>query len=109
MHILGLTNEAKCGIVLVEDMVSAIKVSRYLPAMPLFGNNCSARQLVRLNRVTDRIFIWLDPDMKRRSHWLASAATEVGLKTKVIHSNRDPKEELDERIKDACDWRNINV
>lgn len=102
LHIMGLTNPSECGIVLVEDIVSAIKVSRYGCAMPLFGNRPSMRQLMRLSRITDKVFIWLDPDMRKVSHLIAAQAQGIGLQPKVIMSNQDPKAESEHRIKQYC-------
>ena len=98
LHIIGLTEMPDCGILIVEDIVSAIKCSRHIPTMPLFGNHISTANLQRLNKITDKLYIWLDPDMKKQSVKLASSATEIGLKVRVIYSNQDPKSESDTRI-----------
>jgi hypothetical protein len=99
VHILGLTNDERNGIVLVEDMVSAIKCSRYMAAMPLFGNDLSAERMRRLLILTDKLVFWLDPDMQRKSTQLATQAKELGFKPLVVHTNCDPKEEPPARIK----------
>lgn len=99
VHILGLTNDEKNGIVLVEDMVSAIKCGRYMAAMPLFGNDLSAERMRRLLILTDKLLFWLDPDMQRKSTQLATQARELGFKPRVICTNYDPKEESPQTIK----------
>ena len=98
LHILGLTDMPDCGILIVEDIVSAIKCSRHVPTMPVFGNNLSSANMMRLKNLTDRLFIWLDPDMKKQSVKLAQSATELGFNVRVIYSNQDPKSESDNRI-----------
>ena len=98
LHIINLHKFPDCGILVVEDIVSAIKCARHIPTMPVFGNHLSTANIMRLKRLTDNILIWLDPDMKQQSVKLASSIKEVGMDVKVIYSNLDPKQESDERI-----------
>jgi len=49
-------------IVVVEDPVSAIKVSRHLRATPLFGANLSRSKAIRLSKITNHLTLWLDHD-----------------------------------------------
>lgn len=109
LHIIGLDNEVKKaenGIVLVEDIVSAIKVARVAPCMPLFGTTLDRRTLMRLARVTGRVWIWLDPDAKTKAAEMAALARVFGLDVRVIVSVRDPKESDEEDIKHRLErWK----
>lgn len=78
--------------VLVEDIVSAIKVSKVKGAIPIFGSSISNKQLLRLKTVVDRVSLWLDPDMRTKSVCIASKAKMFGLDMCVIFSDKDPKE-----------------
>jgi len=79
--------------VLVEDIISAIKVSKTLGTIPIFGSSISNRQLIRLKTIVDKVWFWLDPDMRSKSVKMANQAKLLGLDAKVIWSDKDPKEE----------------
>jgi len=78
--------------VLVEDIVSAIKVAKIKGAIPLFGSSISAKQILRLKTVVDEVWYWLDPDMRAKSVKMARLSELLGLKAHVIFSDHDPKE-----------------
>jgi len=78
--------------VLVEDIVSAIKVSRICGAIPIFGSSVSAKQILRLKTVVEEVWYWLDPDMRAKSVKMAKLSNLLGLPAHVIFSDRDPKE-----------------
>jgi hypothetical protein len=92
LHIVGLTKHSNPDIILVEDMVSAIKVSRYYRCMPLFGSGCSRDKLVRLRRYTDHVRFWLDSDKLGTAMKMAKTCSQLGFRTGVIHTQADPKE-----------------
>jgi len=59
---MGKYEEQKT-LVIVEDIISAIKVGRQYGAMPLFGAFLSARQMAEIGRLKlDRVIVWLDCD-----------------------------------------------
>lgn len=89
--VLGLTKHENPAIVLVEDMISAIKVSRFHRAMPLFGSSLSRSRLVRLRYFTTHLKFWLDSDKLGTAMKLSKAATMCGMDTRVIHTELDPK------------------
>lgn len=97
--ILGDTAGAN-EIVIVEDLVSAIKISRQYVAIPMFGSYISRMSLAQaLERVpTAKKFIfWMDADK-----WITSMsmAKTMGylLPTEAVYTQRDPKEHTDEEI-----------
>lgn len=87
-----------CEAVLVEDIVSAIKVSRHKGAIPIFGSTISPKHFLRIKTLIDRVWIWLDPDMRTKSVKMASLGNLLGLETHVIFSDKDPKEESHDNI-----------
>ena len=80
-------------IVLVEDIISALKVSSIKQSMPLFGSHIGLRRLARLKEIgIGKVWVWLDAD--KRSYALSSAKESLllGLETRVIYTELDPKE-----------------
>lgn len=79
-------------IVLVEDIISAIKIGRHACTMPLFGNHLSKEMATRLHKLgfSDIIF-WLDHNMIRDAHLQAKRASQLFERTRVIETELDPK------------------
>ena len=78
--------------ILVEDIVSAIKISRVCGAIPIFGSSVSTKQILRLKTIVDEVWFYLDPDMRTKSVKMARLSELMGLKAHVIFSDKDPKE-----------------
>lgn len=90
--------KGKGTIVLVEDMVSAIKVARQVRTMPLFGAHLNPGRLMWLYNECELVVFWLDGDKWADAQRFSKSCGLVGLKTKIIHSERDPKAHSDEEI-----------
>ena len=71
--------------------MSAIKVSRYVPCLPLFGSHINTRQLLAILQKYDTIYFWLDPDKQKESLGFTEKAA-VFMKAGTILSDKDPKE-----------------
>lgn len=84
--------------ILVEDIVSAIKVSKICGAIPIFGSSVSTKQILRLKSIVDEVWFWLDPDMRGKSLKLAHISNTLGLTAHTIFSDKDPKEHSHEEI-----------
>ena len=54
-------------VCIVEDKVSAIKVGRLMPAVPLYGSTLSLEHATRLGKVFKLAYLWLDHDKYRES------------------------------------------
>lgn len=94
-------------IVLVEDVFSAIRISKFLPAMALLGTHLSDEKLLQIIKNYDTIIVWLDGDepgqraaskiVKRLSNYKPNGLTNIVTKD-------DPKwyqdAELREYLKD---------
>ena len=87
-------------LIYVEDIVSAIKVSRFWGACPLFGSHFPAIRSKQANdeRVKCVIF-WLDPD--KRMEAMRYAKIQSHFKPSgVIFSDKDPKACTDQYIRE---------
>ena len=89
-------------LVLVEDVLSAIKVGRQIAAMPLFTNNLNSRQAIHLSRYFDHVAIWLDPNMREHSLKLQKRLQLFFKSVRVIYSDYDPKAHSDGDIRRLC-------
>jgi len=88
------------GLVVVEDLISAYKVGSITPTLCLFGSNISLKRLATLKTLGyTEIVIWLDWDKKEYAIKAAQLAQSIGLQTRVIHTQLDPKEYSLEKIK----------
>lgn len=92
------------SIVLVEDLISAIKVSRVTPAMPLWGSSLSPQNAHRLSLVYGSAYLWLDYD-KREEAVKQAIKHSLSLSIHPIITKLDPKcygaEDIREKIKPA--------
>jgi hypothetical protein len=91
--VLHLSNHHEHDIiVLVEDIVSAIKVSRVTNCAPIFGSNLSEAMARRIVKLFGKARVWLDPDKKLHSLKTSLLLTELGCPSTVIFTSKDPKE-----------------
>lgn len=87
-------------LVLVEDIISAMKVGHITPTLCLFGSNISLKRLATLKLLGyNEVIIWLDWDKKEYAIEAAGRAQSIGLNSKVIHTKLDPKDYNFEEIK----------
>ena len=99
LHITG-NNHFPNSIVLVEDIISAMKVGHISPTLCLFGSNISLKRLATLKLLGyNEVIIWLDWDKKEYAIKAAQLAQSIGLNSKVIHTKLDPKDYNFEEIK----------
>jgi len=87
-------------LVLVEDYLSAIRVSEHYPCMPLFGCVCSLNVLQQLLTRFSSIIVWLDSDKLDNARKIALNASMVNLPAQVLYTPKDPKEYTDNEIKE---------
>lgn len=94
-------------LVCVEDIVSAIKLSRLSPdwcALPLLGCSLSNEWVQRLSGRFKSVVIWLDRDKAKEALALARNLKQRGFNASIVVSPLDPKEyskeELNEWLKE---------
>lgn len=92
MALYGHSHPLAERVVLVEDIVSAIKVGRVCMTMPLLGSKMPLENARKLSERFKRLVIWLDPDMKRSAFQQALKLEPWFNSVEVILSDRDPKD-----------------
>jgi Zn ribbon nucleic-acid-binding protein len=86
-------------VVVVEDPVSAIKVSRLLDCHPLFGSHLSIHRAAHLSRYYDNLILWLDQDKTKEMIKFAERYKFLFKNIKIISTEKDPKENSDEELR----------
>ena len=82
-------------IVLVEDVLSAIKIARLSPeycAMPLLGSSLSTEHEESLRDLFKTIHVWLDRDKAKQGIKMSRNLKQKGIVSRAIITNLDPKE-----------------
>lgn len=88
-------------LAIVEDCVSAIKIARQSCSMPVLGSDLSPTKLKRLASVTEAssgIVVWLDGNMFHKAQRIAQRLQMLGIESRAIYTEHDPKEYSDEEI-----------
>jgi hypothetical protein len=62
LHLVGVSTDPKNTIILVEDLISAIKVGRTYQSAPLWGSNIPLKLIQRLSGRFNSLGVWLDRD-----------------------------------------------
>ncbi len=83
----------------VEDRISAIKVSRCVPTVPLFGSHLATELLERVKNQFTSFGLWLDPDKRKSAFKQCLNLKQKGFNIYPVFSDKDPKEHTDEEIK----------
>lgn len=80
------------SLILVEDVISAVKISRYKDAMPCLSSSVPLSKLSRLAGLYRSFTIWLDGNMFANATRMANQLQAMGCQTSVILTPKDPKE-----------------
>lgn len=87
-------------LVVVEDAVSAAKISRQCDAMPCLGSYLPARKIMALKALNyETLLVWLDADKLREAREIENLAKWIGLSSRTIYTEKDPKEYSDDEIR----------
>jgi hypothetical protein len=100
LHILNLYDGRGDDVIVVEDLVSAIKISRRYSALCLFGTNLNNTQMTDLRHLTENVTFWLDEDKASKGLSLAKAVSQFDIAAKLIVTKHDPKEYNNAQIQD---------
>ena len=87
-------------LVFTEDVLSAIKVSRIVPAVPIYGSSVPLELVLRGLESFKSFKLWLDPDKRKESIKQCLNLRQKGIDISPVFSNNDPKEEEMETIKE---------
>jgi hypothetical protein len=87
------------SICIVEDFISAIKVSRVLTSIPMWGSNFTQGQLKQLSSMFSKVIWWVDPDKQRDYPKLINKSGIYFDEIQCVYSEADPKYYDTEEIK----------
>lgn len=88
--------------VLVEDLLSAIRVGEVATGIPLFGSTINNKRLLTIREQHDNITIWLDYDkaQDKKTKEILSSCKAIFKETCQIITEKDPKAYTTQEIKD---------
>lgn len=88
------------SVVITEDILSALKVSKQVSAMPALGTSLSMNKALALQkRGFIKAFVWLDKDKWREGIEICDKFKWLGVTAKAIYTEKDPKEYNNEEIR----------
>lgn len=100
-NVIHLINSYANNIVIVEDIISGIKISKLgkdYGVLVLFNSHNPIHKLKQLGNKY-KYYLWLDNDKSRDSIFFTREVVSHGLDIKSIFSDRDPKDESLDYIK----------
>ena len=86
------------NVVLVEDIISAIRVSHTADAYALLSTHIPEKLVLYLAGLYDTLFFWLDPDKKMKIMATARRYRAFGINARGILTDKDPKYYTDGQI-----------
>lgn len=92
-------NATSNDIVLVEDVVSAIKVGRVATSWALLGSYIPLELILRLMDTDGQVYVWLDPDKAKEAvRYSKQIRSITGKVCKPIFTEKDPKDYTTDEI-----------
>lgn len=88
-------------VVVVEDSVSAIKVSRVCDCTTLLGSNISKSKAIRLSKLYDHLTIWLDSDKLSSMVKFVEMYSILFKTIDYVYTEKDPKYYNEKEIQNA--------
>ena len=88
------------SICVVEDILSAIKVGRYVRSVALLGHTISIEQIKELRNQTDSLILMLDADVIHKALSLKKKFGFYFRNFSVIYMSNDPKDTPSEKLKE---------
>lgn len=96
----------------VEDVISAVKVSRVTDTLALLGSHLSLKTALRLSRLYPHMVLWLDADKYAEALRMATQYSPMFESVRVIRTDQDPKcyntDEIKKQLDNLCGcdkWR----
>lgn len=88
-----LTEPKDNSIIIVEDVVSTIKIQRLYNSNCLFGSSIDYSKYITLyNKYKPReLVLWLDKDKRKESYQYSLNLNKLGLPCRVVSTDLDPK------------------
>lgn len=91
IHIRDTGAYEQQSVVVVEDLVSAIRVGEIIPAVPLFGSHLSLQRATRLSKMFNHLIIYLDQDKFKEAQKFKSEYQLIFDSIEVRSTKMDPK------------------
>ena len=92
LFVFNQTEKNQNKVILVEDFISAMKVSKVCPTVCLFGTHIPLELIISLSKRFSKLGVWLDMDKARKSLVDNRRALELGFESvRSIITNEDPK------------------
>lgn len=99
-------------LVLVEDPISAIKLSRFTASLPVLGSDLSLGKIKRIagslgpllgmsEDTEPEVVVWLDGNMFHKAQRIAQRFQLLGVKARAVYTVKDPKEYDDASIRNV--------
>lgn len=92
-------------VIVVEDYISAVRVSERYDCVPLFGSHLSKKLATRLSRMYNTLGIWLDRDKSQQAIQFQNEYRALFDTSFVVISDLDPKayttNDIQDHIMDA--------
>jgi hypothetical protein len=85
-------------VVVVEDYVSAVKVSRHCPCIPLLGTSFPDEALLNASKTFSNVLYWLDEDKLMVAASYQMKTSLIGCNSSVISTMNDPKQYDDKSL-----------
>ena len=90
-------------VVVVEDIISAIRVSYTADAYAMLSTHVPEDLVLRLSKKYQAILLWLDPDKSKEIVALARRFRAFGINARSILTNKDPKYYTNKQIRRFID------
>jgi Zn ribbon nucleic-acid-binding protein len=94
IQIFNSTKAKESGIIVVEDLISAVKLSQEYATTCLYGSYVDTAKFININNIYEprELILWLDHDKRKESYGFSIKLNNIGIKTRSIISIKDPKE-----------------
>lgn len=106
IHVVGNKNAGT--VVLVEDIVSAIKISHIdtVCAVPLFGSHVDVKKVLAIKKICDtiKVWCWLDLDKQVDSAKYSKKLRDLGFESRTVITEFDPKLYDDAQIEEILGY-----
>jgi hypothetical protein len=95
-----VSTPTKPTLVFVEDIISAVKVSRYATSSPLLGASVPLETILRcLEHSFTIVMVWMDRDKAKESLKASKQASQILGNVRSVITELDPKELTEEEIR----------
>lgn len=109
-YLFKCAESTKPNLIVVEDIISAIKVARVCDSLCLFGSFWPDSSLLETFRAGySRVVLWMDYDKRVEALKQARKASTIGMLPKTIFTFEDPKFYSTEEIKAHINSRDILI